>query len=114
VLHAIWHIPLMVFAGDPPLVALIVVAGSVLNTWLFNNTKGSVLLTMLLHASVDVLTGVFGPMFAGAEAESQFMWETVVFVAMAIILAVLAGPELGRKPEPVLAAAAAEGPVALK
>jgi membrane protease YdiL (CAAX protease family) len=32
-------------------------------TWVFNNTKGSILLAILLHASFDVLVGPVGLLF---------------------------------------------------
>jgi membrane protease YdiL (CAAX protease family) len=99
VLHAIWHLPLFVFAGDPPIIALLVIAGSFIFTWLFNNTKGSVLLAMLFHASVDIWTPIFNPLFTGADAQRQTIWLVVAYSAVAILLVVLTGKELGRKPE---------------
>jgi membrane protease YdiL (CAAX protease family) len=99
VLHAIWHIPLFIFNSEPPLIAVIVIAGAVLNTWLFNNTHGSVLLAMLLHASIHLTVGVFNPLFTGTDAEMYLIMQAVVFLALAILLPLLTGRELGRKPE---------------
>jgi membrane protease YdiL (CAAX protease family) len=112
VLHAIWHIPVIVYGSDTPLVVIIVISGAILNTWLFNHTNGSVLLAMLLHASLDVTVGIFNPMFSGAASEMYLIWQTVLFIAIAILLPVLTGRELGRKrpaPEPI---AATEQPAA--
>jgi CAAX protease family protein len=98
VLHAFWHLPLFLFAGDPPLqTILIVISGSVIFTWMFNHTRGSVLLAMLLHASVDLWTPVFNPLFSGTEAMRQSIWLTALYVLTAILIALLAGRELGRK-----------------
>jgi hypothetical protein len=36
---------------------------TVVFTWVFNNTKGSILLAILLHASFDVLVGPVGLLF---------------------------------------------------
>jgi membrane protease YdiL (CAAX protease family) len=110
VLHAIWHIPLFIFGSDPPLVAIVVICGAVLNTWLFNHTNGSVFLAMLLHASIHLMTGIFNPLFTGADAQSHMVMQAVVFVILAILLPVLSGKELGRKPEASMDTLAAEQP----
>ena len=110
VLHAIWHIPLFIFGSDPPLIAVIVICGAVLNTWLFNNTNGSVLLAMLLHASIDLMVGIFNPLFTGADAQMHLVMLAVVFVAMAILLPILTGRELGRKAKAGMDTMAVEQP----
>jgi membrane protease YdiL (CAAX protease family) len=99
VLHAIWHIPLFIFGSDPPIIAVMVISGAVINTWLFNNTRGSVFLAMLLHASINLMVGIFNPWFSGADAERHLVMQAVVFVAVAVLLPILTGKELGRKPE---------------
>jgi membrane protease YdiL (CAAX protease family) len=110
VLHAIWHIPVIVYGSDTPLVILIVISGAILNTWLFNHTNGSVLLAMLLHASLDVTVGIFNPMFAGAASERYLIWQTILFVVIGILLPVLTGRELGRQSARSKPIAAAEQP----
>lgn len=99
VLHAIWHIPLFIFGGDPPIIIIMVISGAVLNTWLFNNTNGSVLLAMLLHASINLMVGIFNPLFSGADGDRQTLWLAAVFVAAAVLVSLMTGKELGRKPE---------------
>jgi len=54
VLHAIWHLPLFVTGDESAIIIIVIVAGAVINTWLFNNTNGSVLLAIILHTSVDL------------------------------------------------------------
>jgi membrane protease YdiL (CAAX protease family) len=70
-LWGLWHLPLFLFtpgyngAGTGfvgiglPFVSFVIgeVALSVIFTWLFNNTRGSLLLTMLLHASTNTIIG---------------------------------------------------------
>ena len=114
VLHAIWHIPLFIFGGDTPIIVVMVIAGAVLNTWLFINTNGSVLLAMLLHASINLMVGIFNPLFSGPDADRQTIWLAVVFVAMAILLPILTGPNLGRKPEQTVEMLPGEQPVVAK
>jgi len=114
VLHAIWHLPLFVFAGDPPIIIVMIIAGSVVFTWLFNNTKGSVLLAMLFHASVDVWTPLFNPLFSGADAQRQTLWLVGLYLAFAVLITILTGRELGRKPRRTMEAIPADQPLAAK
>jgi membrane protease YdiL (CAAX protease family) len=99
VLHAIWHLPLYL-GGEQGLVDFIYpICGAFLFTWIFNHTNGSVFVAMLLHASNDVAGHYFGSAFSGTAVTSYFIWLGVVFVAMAVLLRVFAGSELGRKQE---------------
>jgi len=121
-LHTLWHLPFLIsflsegdFAGLLNLIML-VMSGSVLFTWLFNNTNGSVLIAMLLHASVDLFGGdgrplTFGPLFSGfseADLVRQAIIQGLVFVAAAVLIIVLTRFALGRKPEAAMDAMAAE------
>jgi membrane protease YdiL (CAAX protease family) len=70
-LWAFWHLPLFWIAvwGTPPTILNMVlyfptvVFMTVVFTWVFNNTRGSVLLAILLHASFDVFVGPVGQLF---------------------------------------------------
>jgi hypothetical protein len=67
VLWGLWHLPLFLFvpgyngAGTGvvgiliPFLAfvIVVIAFTVVFTWVFNNTRGSILLAILLHASIN-------------------------------------------------------------
>jgi len=99
VLHAVWHLPLFLTGDEPYLNILIILAGTILNTWLFNNARGSVLLNMIMHTSVNLWVGVFNPLFAEADAARQTTWLVAVYVAAAVIITLVAGKELSRRPE---------------
>jgi len=114
VLHAIWHLPLFIWGSETALLFVVVISGSVLITWLFNKSNGSVLIIMLLHASLDAMGPVFNPLFTGADAERFLVAQAIVFVAMAILIPILTGKELGRKPEPGMDMKIAEQPVLAK
>ncbi len=96
ILHTVWHLPLLVAGEEPPVIVPIILSGAILITWLFNHTGGSVLLAMLMHASVDVWVGVFNRLFAPADAAAQTVWLAGVYVAAAAVLVWRSGPELGR------------------
>jgi membrane protease YdiL (CAAX protease family) len=112
-LRTLWHLPFFIaflsegnFAGILNLI-LMVMSGAVFFTWLFNNTKGSVLIAMLFHASLDVISGdgrplTLGPLFSGfseADLVRQAIIQGLVFVAVAVLIIVLTRFALGRKPE---------------
>ncbi|WP_191965833.1 MULTISPECIES: CPBP family intramembrane glutamic endopeptidase [Haloferax] len=96
----VWHLPLFVVPGSAqanlPLqfYAIAVVAESVVFTWLYNETGGSVLVAMVLHASVNN-----SPLFylaGGSEAirsPTGYGVVALVIVVAASILVVVYGPE---------------------
>ncbi|HRQ42659.1 MAG TPA: CPBP family intramembrane metalloprotease [Chloroflexota bacterium] len=119
VLHAIWHVPTFLGGNVITILStiLIIIGGAVLNTWLFNHTNGSVFMAMLLHVSIDTVSGDRGLLkllFSGTDLERQVVWLALAYVGMAILLVVLTGKELGRQPETPVDLAAAERPVIAK
>ena len=71
ILWACWHLPLFWITvwGTPPTILNMVlfvptvVFMTIVYTWVFNNTKGSVLIAILLHTSFDLLVGPVGLLF---------------------------------------------------
>jgi CAAX protease family protein len=83
-----WHLPAFFFSGLPqsrfslPAFLIVVVDLSVLMTWVFQNTQGSVLMTILIHwlfNANDLPRGTF-PVMAG------------VFTAAALTVVIVSGP----------------------
>jgi membrane protease YdiL (CAAX protease family) len=116
VLHTIWHFPTFLGGELIPILStiVIIISGAIINTWLFNHTNGSVLLAMLLHTSIDIVSGDIGllkPLFSGADASRQIIWLAVAYAGAAILLPLLTGKELGRKPQAGMDTMAAEQPV---
>ena len=95
--HALWHIPLFFIEGTMqhtmaqdagfipafPVYAVFVIALSVQLAWLFNNTKGSVLLAAIFHGAInawndyiDIYRGHMGNLYA----------YTAVMVIVAIVI----------------------------
>jgi uncharacterized protein len=69
-LWTLWHLPLIGNEFPWPIVlpfVLSVFGATFMLTWVFNGTKGSVLLPMLLHATVNTVgAGLIFPLFSGA------------------------------------------------
>jgi hypothetical protein len=88
VLWMLWHLPLLL-GGDPamatyPLVpyTIWIIAESVIYTWLYNNTRGSLLIAVLLHG----ISNVVGPFSAAP-------WATTgITVALALLVVLVFGP----------------------
>ncbi|MGB7980766.1 MAG: CPBP family glutamic-type intramembrane protease [Candidatus Nanopelagicales bacterium] len=72
-LWGLWHIPLFLiadsFQSSIPFAGFLlsILATSVLTSWIFNHTRGSVLLAALFHATTDVAIAYTGVMSAGAD-----------------------------------------------
>lgn len=94
VVWAGWHLPLFVFenvlyADRPPAMYLVyVVALSVVFTWLYNASRGSVLLAVVLHAGMNNATTLIPATEASLTASgieaSLFAVQTAAVVAVAI------------------------------
>lgn len=94
VLWALWHLPLLLMKSNVmstyPMIPyfLKVVAVSVVYTWIFNNTRGSLLIITLFHAASNTV----GP-FVGIE-------QTLVFsLVAAVIVMVFGAADLSRRGE---------------
>ena len=95
VVWALWHIPtfLLPSEGDSALpyagFALFVLAQSVLTTWLFNRSGGSVLIAGLFHAASDAVYAGSG----SVGGDARLFWiVTALGCAAAVAVAVIEGP----------------------
>lgn len=97
---AVWHLPLFFIAGSfqsgVPFVgfALSTVATSIAIGWLFNRSRGSVLIAALFHGVTDVTIAISGVMTSGA-------WPFWVFVGAQAVFSAAVAPSLSRMPRRV-------------
>ena len=114
VLWAGWHLPLF-FVGKIPWPNLLVVFFTgIIYAWLFNNTKGSVLIVYLAHAALDAAADFFVPFFSGADSVRFYWLMAAVLAVGAIIIVIRYGPTLVRKPAAQAEAAPLGQPLAAK
>ena len=114
VIWALWHLPLFFLQGSGsdgqsfPIYLIHVTALSVAMSWLYWKTEGSLLLVMLMHASVNNTTGIVPAAVPNAAAPMSFegtivAWGTVgvAWVVAALLLWRMRGAEVGamRGPE---------------
>jgi membrane protease YdiL (CAAX protease family) len=108
VIWAAWHLPVILTdeTGQRPLVQyfILLTAQSVLFTWLFNNTRRSVFLAILLHTMFNTAGAFFFQMYIGTDHYQQLWWIYAGLVSLAAaVVAAVAGPRrLTREPEPTL------------
>jgi uncharacterized protein len=96
---AIFHLPLHLpgqwYAAIPiGATPLILLAYSVLLTWIFIQTRGSVLMVTLFHGTLNALT----PLTAGIDPEQAWWLRAVVFGVAALLVVLVYGRNLSRRP----------------
>jgi uncharacterized protein len=90
VLWWLWHLPTFIIAGTPqfgqPVVAFLIMttAYSILLSWVFLNTRGSVLVATLFHGAINVTQGFF---LAGVDRVDRYWWLAVAYGAAALAVA---------------------------
>lgn len=89
----LWHVPLFgsEFTRDQvPSFAITLFGGALVLTWLYNRSSGSVLLPILMHATVNsVGAGYIFPMFHGADLNHMWWIYAAVWGGVGGIFAVL-------------------------
>lgn len=100
VVWALWHVPLLVAGTVPWSDLVLIIAVSVVYTWLLHSTHGSVLLVMVFHAAMNTFGGgFFSPMFSGGDAARHSWLLAALWVVAAVVVVAVAGPErLTRRP----------------
>ena len=102
-LWALWHLPEFMVptwaassGGSSPLAivkfVLFAIAATIILTWVFNNTKGSVLMAILVHASIDAPFLPFSVLLGPAEVMNSLL---VGFGALALVIVALTRGRLG-------------------
>ncbi|HSL21014.1 MAG TPA: type II CAAX endopeptidase family protein [Vicinamibacterales bacterium] len=90
VIWALWHLPLFFMPGSGsdgqsfPIYLLHVTALSVAMAWLYWKTGGSLLLVMVMHASVNNTTGIVPAAVPGAANAFSFSGSPVAWITIAL------------------------------
>jgi len=99
VIWAVWHLPLWLTKGHPMQgtffgwTLLGLMATSVLFTWVYNNTQGSLLPALLFHSSIAI-TGLFL-----SSTAPPVLVDLALNWAMALLVIVVFGPKRLSRPE---------------
>lgn len=94
ILWAAWHIPAFIIPNISPLYQYdfwvwvpLILLSSVVYTWVFNNTKGSVLAAALIHASLNTSVVVMPP------TASSTWYFYGIFLLSVILIVIVFGPK---------------------
>ena len=104
VIWALWHLPLVWTEGNAmyhqPVWLLLVdiPAKSILFTWVFLHTRGSVLLAMLFHGATNVF--IVSPDMASTGDWTLPLLAAIAKWVLVVVVIVVAGPGLARGPRP--------------
>ena len=112
-LHGVWHLPALFTPLLGPFTiqgfivfVLTAAAGTFIYTWVFNNTRGSVWMAMILHASSNAASQLVGslipedmPLTGWMKALESGWINVIVFTAVAILLVLLTRGTLGYSTE---------------
>jgi len=101
-ISAVWYLPVFVVKPSPTTPALApflvtTVALSVVYAWIFNNTRGSVLLCALANAAVNTWTDVL-PAPTADQLLSQWIYALLLVIVAAVIVAAFGPDRLSRRP----------------
>jgi uncharacterized protein len=86
VVWALWHLPNFFLPGFPqrglPFAAffVIVVSYSILFTWLYGKTQGSLLVAVVFHAALNLFS------VAGLDPVRQYWWRALVYGLVALVI----------------------------
>jgi len=100
VVWALWHVPKYLTAGDPHdlpfwFFALNMIANSVLYTWVFNRTRGSLLLMLLLHAGINTGIVILPIMPAAIGDTAPLVIAYILQNIAAVVIVIIEGKNLG-------------------
>lgn len=107
IFRGIWHLPLVIVGAIPWYegILLNLLVFQPIISWLYNKTRGSVPVIMVFHLTSNLLGGLAGPVFAGAEGvQYKILFYVFGFLA-ALVIALRSGFTFGWRGEQDQAAA---------
>ena len=99
-LWGLWHLPTFLVPGTPqyglPLAAfvLLTIEYSILMTWVFLHTLGSVLIATLFHGAINLSQGIF---LGGLNGADRYWLLSIVYGVAALIAAVALGLKASKR-----------------
>lgn len=94
----VWHLPLYFMPGAGPqyqlsmiwALIIVLILQSILFTWLYNNTGGSIFATLIFHTMLNLSTFVIFPIF---ETELGGLYDLILIIISVIVVLIIWGPK---------------------
>jgi membrane protease YdiL (CAAX protease family) len=97
VLWTLWHLPELISDPTrqrPPLQFFVwVLALSVILTWLYNSTNGSLPIVIICHAAIDTVGRYMLPEFSNGSYQVVWWFMVGIYGVIAVIVVLVAGPK---------------------
>lgn len=94
---ALWHLPELISdptGQRPPLqFVVLIMAQSVIFTWLYNSTNGSLPIVIICHAAMNTAGRFMLPEFSNESYQVVWWFMAGLYVVIAIIVTLVAGPK---------------------
>lgn len=105
-MHGLWHLPVFMFASGPITLGpfdfqnfafntALSIATAVIFAWVFNNARGSILIAVLIHASLNATQGWMSVLIPNYPMEAAGKIVTGIYFVTAVALILLTKGRLG-------------------
>lgn len=105
-IFALFHFPLFFIGGMPtldtflvyiPLLILIAIPHRIVMTWLYNNTKGSIIIALLFHAAYNSANNHLPDLFPGVSDPGRYIFLAITWSVVAALLLIFTRGQLSYK-----------------
>ena len=87
-----WHLPIILSGQVPWPILLSFIPLTILFTWVYNGTYGSLFMVLVFHASFDALGDYVYPLFSGPYLQRDYVLIAVVASVVALLVVIATGP----------------------
>jgi membrane protease YdiL (CAAX protease family) len=105
-MHGLWHLPVFMFASGPIKLGpfdfqnfvfniALTIATAIIFAWVFNNARGSILIAVLIHASLNATQGWMSLLIPDFPMETAGKIVTGIYFVTAMLLILLTKGRLG-------------------